>query len=70
MIGDIGAVLRKTPLFANLTEAELQALSEANLPEAIRARGAPVRRRRSLSGLFPVASGKIRIFKLSATGRE
>lgn len=63
-------ILRKTPLFANLTEEEMRGL---------RARVGTRRFRRSellfsegdaCTGLFLVASGKIRIFKLSAGGRE
>ena len=70
MSGDTGAVLRKTPLFANLTEAELQALVRRTSRrrfgqgEHLFAEGDPC------TGLFLVASGKIRIFKLSASGRE
>ncbi|MFZ0636964.1 MAG: Crp/Fnr family transcriptional regulator, partial [Candidatus Acidiferrales bacterium] len=70
MSGDTGAVLRKTPLFASLTEAELQALATRTSRKRFRhgehlfAEGDPC------TGLFLVASGKIRIFKLSASGRE
>jgi CRP-like cAMP-binding protein len=70
MNGDTGAVLRKTPLFANLTEAELQALVRRTSRrrfgqgEHLFAEGDPC------AGLFLVASGKVRIFKLSASGRE
>lgn len=70
MSGDAGNILRKTPLFANLTEAELQALVRRTSRrrfgqgEQLFAEGDPC------TGLFLVASGKIRIFKLSASGRE
>jgi CRP/FNR family cyclic AMP-dependent transcriptional regulator len=70
MSNDTGAVLKKTPLFANLTEGELQALAARtsrkryNRGEHLFAEGDPC------TGLFLVASGKIRIFKLSASGRE
>src|SRR5713101_2291305 len=70
MTNDTGAVLKKTPLFANLTTGELQALAARTSRkrfqqgEHLFAEGDPC------TGLFLVASGKIRIFKLSATGRE
>ena len=70
MSNDTGAVLKKTPLFANLTEAELQALTARTCrkrfqkSEQLFAEGDPC------AGLFLVAAGKIRIFKLSPSGRE
>src|SRR5438876_4177341 len=70
MSNDTGAVLKKTPLFANLTEAELQALTARTSrkrfqkSEQLFAEGDPC------AGLFLVAMGRIRIFKLSPSGRE
>jgi CRP/FNR family transcriptional regulator, cyclic AMP receptor protein len=70
MIENVEAILRKTPLFANLTENEIQALatrvSKKRLQrgELLFAEGDPCK------GLYLVASGKIRIFKLSPQGRE
>jgi CRP/FNR family transcriptional regulator len=70
MIGSTDAVLRKTPLFASLTEAEMQALSARTTrkrfqkDEELFAEGDPC------TGLYLVAAGKIRIFKLSPSGRE
>lgn len=64
------AVLRKTPLFASLTDAELQALAARatrkrfQKDEQLFAEGDPC------TGLYLVAAGRIRIFKLSASGRE
>ena len=64
------AVLRKTTLFASLTEKELQALAalttrkQFQRGELLFGEGDPC------IGLFLVVSGKIRIFKLSSTGRE
>lgn len=64
------SVLRKTLLFARLTEAELRALCSRvsnrhfGRGELLFNEGDPC------SGLFLVASGKIRIFKLSPAGRE
>ncbi|HUJ31150.1 MAG TPA: Crp/Fnr family transcriptional regulator [Candidatus Acidoferrum sp.] len=63
-------ILRKTPLFANLTEAEIAALA-ARVSNRRLERGALLfSEGDSCAGLFLVASGKIRIFKLSASGRE
>jgi CRP/FNR family transcriptional regulator, cyclic AMP receptor protein len=70
MSSETGAVLKKTPLFANLTEDELRALDARTSRrrfqrgEHLFAEGDPCK------GLFLVAAGKIRIFKLSASGRE
>ena len=66
----VEGVLRKTPLFAGLTEAEMRALTSRvnrrslKKGEQLFAEGDPC------AGLFLVATGKIRIFKLSASGRE
>ena len=66
----VKAVLRKTPLFASLTDKELQALvartarKRFQRGEMLFGEGDPC------TGLFIVASGKIRIFKLSPSGRE
>lgn len=70
MSGNTEAVLRKTPLFASLTDAELQALASRatrkryGKDEQLFAEGDPC------TGLYLVAAGKIRIFKLSPSGRE
>ena len=70
MANDTVTVLKKTPLFANLTEEELLALAARTSrrrfqkEESLFAEGDPC------DGLFLVVSGKIRIFKLSASGRE
>jgi CRP/FNR family transcriptional regulator, cyclic AMP receptor protein len=64
------AILRKTPLFASLTDVEMQALATRTSrkrfqkDEQLFAEGDPC------SGLFLVATGKVRIFKLSPSGRE
>lgn len=70
MNGSTEGVLRKTPLFANLTEGEMQALTARatrkrfQKNEQLFAEGDPC------TGLYLVAAGKIRIFKLSPSGRE
>ena len=64
------AILRKTPLFASLTDTETKALAARTSrkrfqrDEQLFAEGDPC------TGLFLVATGKIRIFKLSPAGRE
>jgi len=64
------AVLRKTPLFAGLSEDEMRALrrrvssKQYNRGEILFSEGDACR------GLFIVGRGKVRIFKLSASGRE
>lgn len=66
----VETVLRKTPLFTSLTEDELQSLrrrvttKQYDRGEILFGEGDACR------GLFIVGSGKIRIFKLSASGRE
>ena len=70
MSENVEAVLRKTPLFASLTETEVAALAARVVKrhfqrgEILFGEGDPS------IGLFLVASGKIRIFKLSPAGRE
>ena len=66
----VEAVLRKTPLFASLSDDETQALRRRvsskryDRGELLFSAGDACR------GLFIVGRGKIRIFKLSASGRE
>ena len=66
----VETVLRKTPLFASLTEDETHALrgrvttKQYDRGEILFSEGDACR------GLFIVGRGKIRIFKLSASGRE
>jgi CRP-like cAMP-binding protein len=70
MIETAETVLRKTPLFANLTEKEMLALA-VRVSRRHFQRGELLFSEGDLcTGLFLVASGKIRIFKLSAAGRE
>lgn len=70
MRGPTGAILRKTALFADLADAELDAIvartsaRHFDRGEHLFAEGDPC------TGLFIVASGRIRIFKLSPAGRE
>jgi CRP/FNR family cyclic AMP-dependent transcriptional regulator len=70
MNGRTETILRKTPLFASLTDKEMQALAARatrkrfETDEQLFAEGDPC------SGLYLVAAGKVRIFKLSPSGRE
>jgi CRP/FNR family cyclic AMP-dependent transcriptional regulator len=70
MNGSTETILRKTPLFAGLTDGEMQALAARatrkrfQKDEELFAEGDPC------SGLYLVAVGKVRIFKLSPSGRE
>jgi len=70
MEGNVERILRKSTLFANLNEGEMHSLAPRVMKKHFErgallfGEGDPCR------GLFLVASGKIRIFKLSATGRE
>src|SRR5438874_9458137 len=70
MTSSTETILRKTPLFASLTDHEMQALAARaarkrfQKDEQLFAEGDPC------SGLFLVATGRVRIFKLSPSGRE
>jgi CRP/FNR family transcriptional regulator len=70
MSNETGAVLKKTPLFANLTEAELQTLAARTSRKRFRQGEHLFAEGDRCTGLFLVASGRIRIFKLSVSGRE
>jgi len=63
-------VLRKTPLFASLTEQEMHALAARVNKKHFQQGELPFSEGDSCAGLFLVASGQIRIFKLSPAGRE
>jgi CRP/FNR family transcriptional regulator len=66
----IGRVLKAAPLFAALTEVEIELLSRrtgarAYSPgELLFSEGEPC------AGLYMIASGRVRIFKISPSGRE
>lgn len=64
------AILRKTALFASLTEKELQALAARTVRKRFQRGELLFGEGDACTGLFLVASGKIRIFKLSPSGRE
>jgi CRP-like cAMP-binding protein len=63
-------ILRKTPLFANLTESEMHALAARVVKRRFQRGELLFGEGDVCTGLFLVAAGKIRIFKLSLSGRE
>jgi CRP-like cAMP-binding protein len=68
--GSVERILRKSPLFASLTDKEMEALA-GRVSNRRFERGALLfSEGDACTGLFLVASGKVRIFKLSAAGRE
>ena len=67
---NVEIVLRKTALFASLTENEIQALAGRASKKTLQRGELLFAEGDSCKGLFLVASGKIRIFKLSPAGRE
>lgn len=66
----IEATLRRTPLFASLTAEELHSLANRVIKKHFRHGTLLFGEGDACSGLFLVASGKIRIFKMSPNGRE
>jgi CRP/FNR family transcriptional regulator len=70
MTDTIQAVLRKAPLFASLTPEEMQALAARTSRRRLERGELLFSEGDSCTGLFLVVSGKMRIFKLSASGRE
>jgi CRP/FNR family cyclic AMP-dependent transcriptional regulator len=70
MADNVETALRKTPLFANLTEQEMHALSTRVSKMHFRRGELLFGEGDSCTGLFLVTAGKIRIFKLSTAGRE
>src|SRR5499425_624527 len=70
MSGSTEAILRKTPLFASLTEIEMQALAARATRKRFQKNEQLFAEEDPCTGLYLVAAGKIRIFKLSPSGRE
>src|SRR5262250_939264 len=70
MSGSTEAILRKTPLFASLTEIEMQALAARATRKRFQKDEQLFAEEDPCTGLYLVAAGKIRIFKLSPSGRE
>jgi CRP-like cAMP-binding protein len=70
MTENIEMVLRKTPLFASLTEQEMHTLATRVSKKHFQRGELLFGEGDACAGLFLVATGKIRIFKLSPAGRE
>jgi CRP-like cAMP-binding protein len=70
MIENMEIVLRRTPLFASLTEQEMHALAMRVSKKRFQKGELLFGEGDSCTGLFLVAAGKIRVFKLSPAGRE
>jgi CRP/FNR family transcriptional regulator, cyclic AMP receptor protein len=70
MSSDAESVLRKAPLFASLSEEEMRALCARVTNRRFRRGELLFNEGDPCSGLFLVASGKVRIFKISPAGRE
>ena len=70
MIENMEIVLRRTPLFASLTEQEMHALAVRVSKKRFQKGELLFGEGDSCTGLFLVAAGKIRVFKLSPAGRE
>lgn len=70
MPDQLETVLRKTPMFAGLTEPEMRALRGRVSSQRFQRGELLFSEGDACKGLFLVASGKIRIFKLSPAGRE
>lgn len=62
--------LRRVPIFADLSAAELKFLGERAVPRNYAAQELVFSEGDACAGLFIVESGRIRIFKSSAGGRE
>jgi CRP-like cAMP-binding protein len=70
MSEDLEATLRKTSLFAALTGPEIHSLALRVIKKHFRQGTLLFGEGDPCSGLFLISSGKIRIFKMSANGRE
>lgn len=70
MSSNVESVLRRAPLFANLSDEEMRALCGRVTNRRFHRGELLFNEGDSCSGLFLVASGKVRIFKISPAGRE
>lgn len=66
----VGDVLRRVPIFSELTETELKFISERAVPRTYQSGELLFHEGDACSGLFVIETGNVRIFKSSATGRE
>jgi CRP-like cAMP-binding protein len=63
-------ILRKAPLFAALPEEDLRWVASLAVPRRFGKKEAVFREGDRAEGFFVVASGKVKVFKLSAEGKE
>jgi len=63
-------VLRKTPLFATLPDDELRLVADLAVARHFAKKEAVFREGDHADGFFIVASGKVKVFKLSGEGKE
>ncbi len=63
-------VLRKAPLFAALPDEELRGVASLAVPRRFGKKETVFREGDRAEGFFVVASGKVKVFKLSAEGKE
>jgi CRP-like cAMP-binding protein len=66
----VSEVLRKAPLFANLPPADLSRVGGISVVRRYARRGTLFREGDRADGFFIVASGRVKIFKLSEDGKE
>jgi CRP-like cAMP-binding protein len=63
-------VLRKTPLFATLPDADLRRVADLAVSRRFAKKDAVFREGDRADGFFIVVSGKVKVFKLSKEGKE
>jgi CRP/FNR family cyclic AMP-dependent transcriptional regulator len=63
-------ILSKVPIFSGLNESEMRFISQRIVPRHYSAGEIVFNESEPCSGLYVVASGQVRIFKTSASGRE
>ena len=66
----VADVLRRVPIFTDLSDTELGFLSERAVPRRYKAGEVLFHEGDVCAGLFVIESGNVRIFKSSASGRE
>ncbi|MGH9602863.1 MAG: Crp/Fnr family transcriptional regulator [Terriglobales bacterium] len=67
---NVQEVLRKVPTFADLSDGELDFLARRSAPRRYRTGEIIFSAGDDCAGLYVVAEGRVRIFKVSASGRE
>ncbi|MEW6721515.1 MAG: Crp/Fnr family transcriptional regulator [Thermodesulfobacteriota bacterium] len=63
-------ILRKTPLFSSLPEEDLRGVASLAVPRRYGKKEAIFREGDRADGFYVVASGKVKVFKLSEEGKE